>query len=615
MQLEDRFKIAGRFVLGSIFIIFFVFLFSIFNSGIAQMMGFLSWIYYVVAAIGHSTLMATILFIIFNLPFLFLFKNIKISTSIFLFAGMLLQIILILDSFVFDIYKFHFNGFVLELLTGGAADEIFVIDSNIYLKFFGTISIFVIAPYLSLYFVIFRAEKIRKSVCINRLLILGFICLVFSHLGYAVAHAVRDTKIEKSSLVLPWFFPLTANSLFVKLGLITGDEIDSLAYNQSNGDLQYPLNPIEVADSIPNYNIIYLVVDSWNPRVFEPDNMPNTYRFAKEKAQIFTDHISSNYATRGGIFGLFFGIPLSYQKEFCIAKMSPVFIDRLLDLDYHIQIFPSADFTNPPLHELVFRRVPSIQTEADGACSYERDIAITNNYLDFVNRDNQSKPFFSMLFFDELHTMTLSKNYPKKYMPSWDAADYMVLSNDLDPAPFFNFYRNCAVFVDEQIGRVLDAVEKKGLLDNTVIIITGDHGQEFNENKKNYWGHGSNFSKWQTQVPFVVYYPGIQPASVEHMTTHYDVSATLMRRFLGVKNPTSDYSLGYDLWDGEAMRYPHLVGDNINYGFVLEDQILSTGHTGGLKVTDKDLNSLPRDSMRVSDVKKAIDLKNKFYKK
>jgi len=151
-------------------------------------------------------------------------------------------------------------------------------------------------------------------------------------------------------------------------------------------------------------------------------------------------------------------------------------------------------------------------------------------------------------------------------------------------------------------------------MDNTVIIITADHGQEFNENQKNYWGHGGNFSKWQIHVPMVLYYPGIEQGNrFSHMTTHYDIAPTLMKRYLGIKNPSTDFSMGYDLYDTTS-RYPHIVSDHITYGFVFENSIASTTHLGTILVTDHALNALPRSAIEIKELQKAIEKKNIFYK-
>lgn len=614
MELLSKLKNGVGLLLGTSLFVFFVFIFSVINAGIASSMNLLSWLYYVLAAFGHAALLSTILYLLFYFPFCLLFKNKNIATWVYSVVATLFMIVLILDSLVFDIYKFHLNGFVWELLTGGGADQIFVFDWILYLKFFGVVFFLAVLPYLMLVFVSNKYKFMQKRGRVLLLSIASISCIFISHVGYAIAHATREPHIQKAATALPWFFPLTANSLFTKLGIIQPDELDSLSYNQLSVDLQYPLNPIQKTDSVPHYNIIYLIVDSWNPTVFDADVTPNAYRFAKEKGQVFSNHLSSNYATRGGIFGIFFGLSFTYEREFNISKMSPLLVDRLIDLNYDIQTFPSASITNPPFNEILFRRVPNIRTQAEGNDPFERDNSLTKTFVDYLDKRDTSKPFFSFLFYDMLHNMVIPKDYLTRYTPSWAAPDYMSLSNDMDRTPFFNLYKNCAYYEDQLIGDILKKVDEKGLLDNTIIVITGDHGQEFNENKKNYWGHSGNYSKWQIQAPFIIYYPGIEPGkTIDHVTTHYDISPTILTRFLGVKNSTNDFSMGYDLWDAHN-RFPHIVGDHVNYAFVMHNAILKTGHTGSLDVTDLNLNPISRDSINIKELKQAIDLKNKFYK-
>jgi membrane-anchored protein YejM (alkaline phosphatase superfamily) len=156
-------------------------------------------------------------------------------------------------------------------------------------------------------------------------------------------------------------------------------------------------------------------------------------------------------------------------------------------------------------------------------------------------------------------------------------------------------------------------MRSSGLLDSTIVIITGDHGQEFNENRKNYWGHGSNFSQWQLRVPLVLHYPNVKPEHFTHKTTHYDIAPTVMQRWLGVKNVTTDYSMGYDLND-TTDRYPHVVGDHVNYGFIFDDVIVRTYHLGNLSITDHNLNDLSRSAVDAKQLQKAIEKKNMFYR-
>ncbi len=42
-------------------------------------------------------------------------------------------------------------------------------------------------------------------------------------------------------------------------------------------------------------------------------------------------------------------------------------------------------------------------------------------------------------------------------------------------------YDDCIAFLDEQLGKLLEELERQGLLDNTLVIITSDHGEAFGD--------------------------------------------------------------------------------------------------------------------------------------
>ena len=103
------------------------------------------------------------------------------------------------------------------------------------------------------------------------------------------------------------------------------------------------------------------------------------------------------------------------------------------------------------------------------------------------------------------------------------------------------------LYADQLIAELLDTLRTSALAGNTVVIVAGDHGEEFNDLGLNYWGHNGNFSEYQTHTPFVIYWPGATPRIVEGITSHQDLAPTLMRRVLGCRNDIADYSTGVDL--------------------------------------------------------------------
>jgi arylsulfatase A-like enzyme len=66
-------------------------------------------------------------------------------------------------------------------------------------------------------------------------------------------------------------------------------------------------------------------------------------------------------------------------------------------------------------------------------------------------------------------------------------------------------YLACVRWVDEQVGRVLDALDESPYADSTIIILYADHGYHLGEKQR--W---SKFSLWErtTRVPFIVSMPG-----------------------------------------------------------------------------------------------------------
>jgi len=142
--------------------------------------------------------------------------------------------------------------------------------------------------------------------------------------------------------------------------------------------------------------------------------------------------------------------------------------------------------------------------------------------------------------------------------------NYATMSLEKDIGLVFNRYANACHHLDSQYDRILDLLEKQKLLKNTVVIITGDHGEEFME--KGRWGHNSEFHEEQVKVPLVIYIPDSGNGVVDHMVSHLDISPTIMP-LLGVKNDSGDYSLGHDLFGPHKREYT-VLGDWDSIGLV-----------------------------------------------
>ena len=82
----------------------------------------------------------------------------------------------------------------------------------------------------------------------------------------------------------------------------------------------------------------------------------------------------------------------------------------------------------------------------------------------------------------------------------------------LDPAlakQAIQAYHASITFVDRQVGRVLDALEKTGLADNTIVLLTSDHGYHMGEH--GYYQKTTLFEN-ATHVPLIIAVPGMKTA-------------------------------------------------------------------------------------------------------
>ena len=90
-----------------------------------------------------------------------------------------------------------------------------------------------------------------------------------------------------------------------------------------------------------------------------------------------------------------------------------------------------------------------------------------------------------------------------------------------------DLYANALAYVDVQLGRLVQALEAQGILQNTVIVISGDTGQGFFEH--GFSGHANALYDELMRVPLVIRAPGLEPGVQLAPSEHVDVPPTLLR--------------------------------------------------------------------------------------
>lgn len=602
-------KAFSYYILSTLFLAVLLFSYIFFDTT-RQIMDFPGWLYFTTSCLSHSALVTGVLFLLFFIPEYFLGAK-KLSLILILIAISMAAVLCLINLQVFQLYRFHLNGIILNMVFGPGAGEIFNFSPWLYLKeAFGLI--IAISICIGLWFPARKLQFSRRSKIITVCILVS--CLLFANIMHVYGAFVQKTSVIASTRIIPYYFPLEANRALIKIGFRQPLEAQLLRGHAGGDELNYPLHPLKIKKA-KKPNIIFILIDSWSTRTLTSETMPTVYRFATEN-QWYDNHFSSSNGTRYAVFGLFFSVPSIYWSNMESGHVSPLFINQMLKENYTIRIHASATLDNPPFARIVFQRVPHLQRNTPGKTPYDRDVRITQDMIkELPALKHSRKPFFSMVFYDLAHAMSLPACKQGKFKPAWTFADYSKLNNHMNPTPFFNLYRDCVNQIDQQIRQIFIALKKNGMDKNTVIIITGDHAQEFNENHKNFWGHNGDFSRWQIHTPLLMQIPGMEPHRYHYRTTHYDIVPTLMYSCLGVQNPPSDYSFGHYLWDRQSRTW-EVTGGDLQYAFIIRgDTILNHEGDGSLSVTDSKLNPVPEYQINVRQFQKAMQHLNAFYKK
>lgn len=455
-----------------------------------------------------------------------------------------------LDSRLYDLYAFHINGFVWNLFTTPGGIASLGADQTNPLTFLGYVSVLGAVHACALFFSM-KSPRIHISV---GTVILCFVLATLAERGiYGYSRAQLHGNVLERGDAMPLYQPMKMNS-FLKWVGVEVKPASKIKLEQAKTLLQYPKHPIELSKVVTPLNIIILVSESMRWDLLTPEIMPNMSAFA-QKAWNFTSHFSGGNGTRQGLFSLFYGIHGNYWDIFLRHKKGPVLFEVLNEYQYQYFVYTSATFTYPELDQTIFSEIPSEKLiENSEGPAWQRDEANTTALIrDIQNRDPLT-PFFGFLFYEATHacySFPEDKVVRKDYLKNLDYADLSRKELALKIDSMKARYENSAHGIDLQLQRIVESLETSGDLDTTLIIITGDHGEEFMERGR--WGHNSAFTDWQVRVPMVLWMPGTSSRIIPQRTSHMDVGPFILNR-LGVKNPIKDYSLGIDLSTPEGSR-------------------------------------------------------------
>lgn len=550
--------------------------------------------------------------------FAFLLRSRGLIKLLSICFGSLSLILLAIDIGVYSTYKFHINMSIFDLIFAGTWFEVFdfsrkEFETMLLIVLFLCILETIIASFVWNKIVLIGTYRIGKTIL---LLWFGSFLISYFALLHTISH--NNNLLSQQTPNLPFYNQFLAYLIPDKNAADVLYRYSEEHYNQpifSNDKVHYPLEPMQCNKQEKLPNIIIIMVDSLRFDSLNTKYMPYLSRFAALNWR-FQQHVSGGNATQPGLFSLFYSIPGSYWTAMLKQNVPPVLMQILAQNGYDHQILWSSEMVNPPFDKTIYQGLSLLSPYGAPAQDIgNKDRYITDQAINFLAEQKKQKPFFLNLFYDAAHGYCREQSFPTPFQPAINECLRIAMTNEMDPLPYYNRYLNSVHFIDNEIERVLISIAEHGYLDNSIIVITADHGQEFNDNKQNYWGHAGNFTKYQVQVPLIIHWPHQPPRVIDYLTTSYDVAPTLLKRVFHCQNPFLDYSIGQDLLKKEGRLPFVLAGSYSNMGLIETDRLITLRTSGEISITNLQAEPQPVAHPETAMLKEALKLMRLYYSK
>jgi len=343
----------------------------------------------------------------------------------------------------------------------------------------------------------------------------------------------------------------------------------------------------EITADKNDVNIVFLVFESLRYDMNVPEIMPNlNYYKSKDKWISSKQHFSNSNCTGNGIFGTlsgqtpFYWYP-SYKKE---LQPSPLSIfDKL---GYEIDVYTTTALGYSDMDKHIFTNAIDNVYKFTGyggglghpmvkrSDLFKWDQIMVDEFLEKFTNKTSNAPNLSYLWFYSTHYNYYFPEEFGKFKPYIDR-HYQIYEKGLreESDLVFNRYKNSAYFVDSQIRKIVDRIETNGQMENTIIVILGDHGEEFNEFGR--FAHSYSLKNVQTSTPFIMYMPEVNNINY-NITSHADIMPTIMD-YIDISIPYQEIVSGKSLLD---------YNPNLDYAIIQECEI--TERPKKFLIADKD---------------------------
>lgn len=506
----------------------------------------------------------------------------KRTAVLIIIPKVVLDLFLLVDILVFNVYRFHIDMLFIEMTLFDFQG----VGISWGMSFLAIITCLGIVTLQVIFFSKAKQLKMMKTKSINISILAIFLLGQVIHIW---GNFTKQDSILAYTPYMPYYAPITStkNMALLKqsypaLIVVNKSSSDPIIKKQTSSQrFNYPIKPLvfDKGDNKVPLNVLMFVVESWRADMLTSDITPYIAEFTTKSHQ-FSNHYSGGNVTVAGLFSLMYGLNPSYLASAQSApfKHQTMLTKSFSQRGYDISSYSGSNFNRFSMKPMFFGEISDLGfVYPKKSSSSKNDLAVTIEVINDLKSNVSDKPWFKFIFLTSSHH---DYDYPKQYkkfVPTPKVTAEFLVNKHISAQPFLNDYQNSLHYIDSLFKQIHQTLINSGQDKNTLIIITSDHGEEFNDNKQGFWGHGSNFTKAQTRVPLVMYIPGQKELIKEtSRSAHVDIVPTLLKHVLHTVSPLSHYSSGFDLFDLPVQRGVAMAS-YIDKAYLVDNIIYSSG--------------------------------------
>lgn len=316
--------------------------------------------------------------------------------------------------------------------------------------------------------------------------------------------------------------------------------------------------------SFPIKNVLLIILESvrYQPGSLLDEGFPK----AAHLLRTYGHHPRSVKTIEGLLFGIYPSVPLLTAAwsidGYDVSRMDP--LPRVLRRNgYRTTYFAGTNLGFDNYRQVLevsgFERVETVSSDKRSlAWGSDADTLLSTAEATLEKGREKGQRQFVMVWTTECHM-------PYDFLGQKDKG--------VDPR---SQYLACQDALAHSLDRMLKRMEHSGMLGETLIIVMGDHGQIFSNEKKGEWGHGQHVYEQSLRIPLLLFIPGYEGGrDRERLFQPVDVPATILS-LLNLSVPKS--------WVGRNMLDPSEPGrDFIVFLSTLSDGIMGVLEKSGSK--------------------------------